>query len=66
MICPNCRSAETYIKDSRDQGEYRRRRYVCRACGERFSTREYAVEKVPRDQREEISFHDGTRVRRQA
>ena len=43
MICPNCKSDQTLVTDSRQLELYRRRRYKCLECGERFTTKE-AVE----------------------
>lgn len=46
MICPNCKSEQTKTIDSRQFDSYRRRRYVCIECGERFTTKETLVERV--------------------
>ncbi len=42
MICPYCDSDQTRVKDSRQGDDGRYRRYLCLACGERFSTVEQA------------------------
>ena len=44
MICPNCKSDQTMVIDSRQFESYRRRRYKCLVCDERFNTKEEAVE----------------------
>lgn len=44
MECPYCTSFQTGCTDSRQYGEYRKRRYRCRACGERFNTVEMYAE----------------------
>ena len=45
MTCPKCGSENTGCIDSRSGKRKRRRRYVCKNCGERFSTYEiYADE----------------------
>jgi transcriptional regulator NrdR family protein len=44
MICPNCKSDQTAVIDSRQFKAYRRRRYKCLECGERFTTKEVVVE----------------------
>lgn len=41
MICPNCNSENTMVSESRQLPMYRRRRYKCLVCNERFSTKEY-------------------------
>lgn len=41
MICPNCNSENTKVYESRQLPLYRRRRYKCLMCGERFTTKEY-------------------------
>lgn len=41
MICPNCKSENTAVYESRQLPMYRRRRYKCLMCNERFSTKEY-------------------------
>lgn len=45
MSCPKCGSNESDVKDTRpiDSGNQIRRRRQCRACGERFTTRETTV-----------------------
>lgn len=41
MICPKCNSENTRCHESRQQPLYRRRRYTCLDCNERFTTKEY-------------------------
>lgn len=48
MICPYCSSTQTCVKDSRIVGYTRRRRYLCLACGKRFSTRETVIREPER------------------
>lgn len=43
MVCPYCHSKNTYVLDTRSVDNYRRRRYSCCSCQQRFSTREYVV-----------------------
>lgn len=45
MICPYCGSDNTVVYDSRQFPNYRRRRYKCRNCEERFTTKEETEEK---------------------
>lgn len=45
MICPNCESVNTYVKDSRQQGKWRKRRYHCADCGHKFNTFEVLDER---------------------
>lgn len=40
MRCPKCGAADVYVVDSRDKGEYIRRRRKCERCGHRWYTRE--------------------------
>ena len=49
MHCPFCQNADTRVIDSRvsDDGATIRRRRVCEACGERFSTLETIELKLP-------------------
>lgn len=49
MHCPFCQHTETRVIDSRvsDDGATIRRRRVCEACGERFSTMETVELKLP-------------------
>ncbi len=59
MQCPFCHHGETRVVDSRlaNEGEQVRRRRVCAACGERFTTYESAVDlALPR-----IVKRDGSR-----
>ena len=44
MICPGCGSGSTICKDTRQRKRQRYRRYVCQACGRRFSTFERYVD----------------------
>lgn len=44
MNCPNCKSNQTFIVDSRACGNSTRRRRECEGCGERWSTLEISVE----------------------
>lgn len=44
MICPKCKSDQTTVIDSRQFKAYRRRRYECLMCGERFTTKETVYE----------------------
>ena len=44
MICPKCKSDQTMVTDSRQFELYRRRRYECIMCGERFTTKEIVYE----------------------
>jgi transcriptional repressor NrdR len=49
MRCPFCRSEDTRVIDSRlaDEGEAVRRRRECNACGERYTTLERALLRMP-------------------
>jgi transcriptional repressor NrdR len=49
MRCPFCRSEDTRVIDSRlaDEGEAVRRRRECNGCGERFTTLERAMLRMP-------------------
>ncbi|MBS1269347.1 MAG: Transcriptional repressor NrdR [Gammaproteobacteria bacterium] len=49
MWCPFCRSDDTRVIDSRltDDGDTVRRRRECSACGERFTTLERALLRMP-------------------
>jgi transcriptional repressor NrdR len=49
MRCPFCRSDDTRVIDSRlaDEGEAVRRRRECNGCGERFTTLEQALLRMP-------------------
>lgn len=40
MKCPYCGNYQTEVKDSVERDGYRRRRYLCHWCGQRFNTRE--------------------------
>ena len=40
MRCPYCGDTESHVTDSRDSGEWIRRRRECRRCGVRFTTYE--------------------------
>lgn len=45
MKCPECGSYNTYVLDSRQaSNERRRRRYRCRECGTRYNTKELLME----------------------
>ena len=48
MKCPNCGNKDTRVVDSRPSDNYEsiRRRRVCAACGNKFSTYEY-IETMP-------------------
>lgn len=48
MQCPYCRSYQTYCNDSRNNadGNFRRRRYVCKDCGMKFLTYEFIAKNV--------------------
>ena len=44
MMCPSCKSEQTYCINSREKNAVRRRRYQCSCCLKRFSTVEtYAI-----------------------
>jgi transcriptional regulator NrdR family protein len=43
MNCPNCEKDNKKCIDSRDKGNYRRRRYECLECGDRWSTAEVQI-----------------------
>ena len=60
MRCPYCAADDDKVVDSRaaDEGEAIRRRRMCRACGERFTTYEH----VEREARVTVIKRDGTRV----
>ena len=46
MNRPKCKTDQTTVVDSRQQGDVRRRRYRCQLCGLRFNTVEqYAAVK---------------------
>ena len=45
MKCPKCGSDDNNCLDSREAQAYRRRRYACHSCGERFTTHEVVVRK---------------------
>lgn len=49
MYCPFCGCEDTRVVDSRlaNEGDQVRRRRECVACGDRFSTYEYAVFNIP-------------------
>lgn len=49
MYCPFCGNEDTRVVDSRlaNEGDQVRRRRECTACGDRFSTYEYAVFNIP-------------------
>lgn len=42
MLCPNCKQ-DAPVRDTRPQGEFRRRRYFCE-CGTRFTTLECVID----------------------
>ena len=42
MLCPNCKQ-DALVRDSRPQGNFRRRRYFCE-CGTRFTTLECVID----------------------
>ena len=45
MVCPKCLASKAKVIDTREKkGNYKYRRYKCRACGERFSTMEVVYE----------------------
>ena len=46
MNCPYCNSSQTVCSDSRQQETYRRRRYKCLNCEQRFTTHEIYVESI--------------------
>lgn len=46
MDCPYCNSTQTKCLDSRQQPLYRRRRYECFNCNQRFTTHEIVVEEM--------------------
>lgn len=48
MDCPKCNSANVNIINSRQCCEYRRRRYKCLDCDNRFSTVEVVVPTLQR------------------
>ena len=62
MICPLCNENNSRVIDSRQFGYVRWRRYLCRACGQRFTTREYEykAKKEKRGSKNDISSK-GTR-----
>lgn len=41
MECLKCGGEKTRVIDTRDFGQWRKRRYVCVTCGGRFSTEEW-------------------------
>ena len=55
MICPFCTSPNTYVRDSRQGDDGRYRRYVCAACGEKFSTVEKTVFRRPKNDLRRLS-----------
>lgn len=46
MNCPNCQTTKSETIDSRDSGQWTRRRRRCCKCGVRWSTYEIHAEKV--------------------
>ena len=40
MRCPGCGAGSTFVIDTREAGEWRRRRYRCGCCGARWTTQE--------------------------
>lgn len=46
MKCPYCGSENNGIKESKQSGAIRRRRYACLDCGQRFTTHEIPVRRV--------------------
>lgn len=44
--CPNCGSHDAGCMDSRPQEGYRRRRWKCNGCNERFTTHETIAEEL--------------------
>ena len=40
MVCEKCKSSNVLVIDTRDHKTFRRRRYKCGDCGERFNTLE--------------------------
>lgn len=52
MQCIKCKSTNTTVINSREDGPVRRRRYKCLECGERFNTLE--------GHEAEALFRDGT------
>lgn len=44
--CPDCQSDALKVLESRPKGDMRTRRYSCKNCGHRFSTREREIGRV--------------------
>lgn len=45
MKCPRCGAENNHVIDSRDKGDYQKRRRRCRECHTVFKTYEYFVPK---------------------
>ena len=44
MICPECKSHNIYVKDSRHRDGFIYRRRVCNDCGKEFKTHERIID----------------------
>ena len=53
MICPYCGSDNTTVYDTRQYPDYRWRRYKCRNCEERFTTKEAVSKKEKKNEQGE-------------
>jgi transcriptional regulator NrdR family protein len=58
MICPECKSKNVYIHDSRQSDESTRRRRWCAECGHRFSTFEISLEELQRLKKKEEFLYE--------
>ena len=46
MNCPECFSTNAYVYDTRQFETYRWRRYECKDCGHRFTTKEMEASRI--------------------
>lgn len=58
MICPECGSDQTSIRESRQLPNLRRRRYYCMNCRQRFTTHEIAVHRVLKNTQPTVYLSD--------
>ena len=66
MKCPECGSENTGCIDSRNGKKNRRRRYICKVCGGRFSTYEIYADELRASAAALEELLAGTRRRRNA
>lgn len=58
MICPECKSKNVYVHDSRQNDENTRRRRWCTECGYRFTTLEISLEELQRLKKKEEFLYE--------